>query len=54
MKDVKEQVSTSIPNSVGGAAVPSLTNPDDVHALQKKRFKQRYKEKILKRARVKL
>lgn len=36
----------AVPMSVGGGAVPSLTNPTDVYALQ---LKKRIKNNILRR-----
>ena len=48
--EVKEQEG-GVPMSVGGGAVPSLTNPSDVYALQ---LKKRIKKKMLRRKSPKL
>ena len=49
--EVKEQEGGGVPMSVGGGAVPSLTNPSDVYALQ---LKKRLNKKMLRRKTPKL
>lgn len=48
-KKFKVNEEGAVTMSVGGGAIPSLTNPTDVYALQRDRYKKTLHSRILRR-----